>query len=474
MPMELNFRSTLLVCLLFVLSSCSSAPTKPDLARIYKLTTSNAAQTPVIIVHGILGSKLWNTKTQKELWPGDWRKILFSDYDFLSLEINPETFQSKVSTTQPSSIFRNVFGTDYYGKIIDTLINIGGYQISTPDDLINDKRRRVYIFTYDWRQDLVTSAGQLDLLIKNIQKQYKDDKLKVDIVAHSMGGLLSRYYLMYGNVDVLQSPKTIPNFAGAKNVRKYIQIGVPNLGSVKGLQTFLMGFEVGFNAMSPVTLASFPSMYQLLPHPLKDWMISPNGKKLERDLYSLKTWRDYKWSIFSPESEIILRKKWPETKAYEKNFSIFTEYFKANLARAKSFHLAISKPMKGHSLKTIVIGGDCHLTPARCLVETVKGKAMVRLSPNEITNKVDGVNYEQLMLEPGDNSVTKPSLLGKNTLDPSDSTTTASMVIDYSIFLCQSHDQLPGDIAFQDNLLNIILSQETSEDRFNKLNSKSF
>ena len=93
---------------------------------------------------------------------------------------------------------------------------------------------------------------------------------------------------------------------------------------------------------------------------------------------------------------------------------------------------------------------------------------MVRLKPKEITHKKKGVNYDQLMLEPGDGSVTKPSLLGKNTLDPTDASVASLFPIAYTVFLCQKHNQIPGDLTFQDNLLNILLTQKTTEDQLSE------
>jgi len=115
-------------------------------------------------------------------------------------------------------------------------------------------------------------------------------------------------------------------------------------------------------------------------------------------------------------------------------------------------------------VKYIIFGGDCELTPARCLIEEVRGKTVIRLHPENIHNRVKGVNYRKLMLEPGDGSVTKPSLLARNSLDPSNSKSTI-MPLSYPIFLCEEHSQLTGNLSFQDNLLNILLVQETTEDR---------
>lgn len=94
--------------------------------------------------------------------------------------------------------------------------------------------------------------------------------------------------------------------------------------------------------------------------------------------------------------------------------------------------------------------------PPLASIIAVRGEVIVLLFPQDVVNKIKGVNYDQLMLEPGDGSVTKPSLLGKNTLDPSDRTDT-NVPIAYSFFICRKHDQLPGDITFVDNILNILI-----------------
>jgi hypothetical protein len=62
------------------------------------------------------------------------------------------------------------------------------------------------------------------------------------------------------------------------------------------------------------------------------------------------------------------------------------------------------------------------------------------------------------MLEPGDGRVTKPSLLGRQSLDPT-LQGGGSFPIAFSFFLCEDHDQLTSNINFQDNLLNALLSR---------------
>ncbi|MEN8205545.1 MAG: hypothetical protein ABFS24_05990 [Pseudomonadota bacterium] len=44
------------------------------------------------------------------------------------------------------------------------------------------------------------SARELDQFIEQIRKDYGAPELQVDLVTHSMGGLIARYYLRYGIV----------------------------------------------------------------------------------------------------------------------------------------------------------------------------------------------------------------------------------------------------------------------------------
>ena len=68
------------------------------------------------------------------------------------------------------------------------------------------------------------------------------------------------------------------------------------------------------------------------------------------------------------------------------------------------------------------------------------------------------------MLEPGDGSVTKPSLLAQNSLDTSSADEEGGYFpLAYSMFLREEHSQLTGNISFQDNLPNVLLIQEKSQ-----------
>ena len=135
-------------------------------------------------------------------------------------------------------------------------------------------------------------------------------------------------------------------------------------------------------------------------------------------------------------------------------------YFEFRLERARRFLWALSTPEPATPIRYVLFGGDCELTPARLAIEDVGGIPVARLNPDGIRNRLPGVAYDELMLEPGDGLVTKPSILARETLDPSSPQNEDSFIpIAYWFFLCEHHDQLTGNVNFQDNLLNVLLTR---------------
>jgi len=81
--------------------------------------------------------------------------------------------------------------------------------------------------------------------------------------------------------------------------------------------------------------------------------------------------------------------------------------------------------------------------------------------PDEIEHPVAGINYNELLMEPGDGSVSKTSLMGCPALDPSIPRHKYSFFpLDHIIFLCEKHSSLTGNVNFQDNLLNALLIRD--------------
>jgi len=228
----------------------------------------------------------------------------------------------------------------------------------------------------------------------------------------------------------------------------------------------MMGWKLGIRTIPPEIFATWPGAFQVLPHPDRDWLVTMQGEVSSRDLYDINLWREFEWSIFNPLFRARLAKNAHDPDSAHQYIKTLERFFEKQLTRGRRFHRALSTPLQQSSVSYIVFGGDCELTPARCLVENVNGKNIMRLHPREILNPISGINYKKLMLEPGDGSVTKPSLLARNSLDPSlPGTSNDVFPLAYTMLLCEKHTKLTGNISFQDNLLNILLLQETTMDR---------
>jgi pimeloyl-ACP methyl ester carboxylesterase len=309
----------------------------------------------------------------------------------------------------------------------------------------------LYVFAYDWRQDIVDNARSLNDLIAAIRRDYGNPQQQVDIVAHSMGGLIARYFLRHGTKDVLDGTPQKVTMAGAGKVNKLVLLGTPNFGSVSSLHAFISGERVVWNRISPLTLASFPSGYQLFPHPLNTWLLGANGKALPDELFSPETWKKFAWSVYDP------------TASRQADAALRQAFFNQQLERARrlAWMMSVQEPVS--PVHYILFGGGCHPTPARLLLERSANREYVRLHPADIVNPQKGLDYQALMTDPGDDRVTKPSLLARETLDPSAPYHEDSYLpLAYSFFLCDQHANLTSNPHFQDNLLHTLLSPRMS------------
>ena len=437
----------------------------PDLRRLYASGMERGQVPPVIIIPGILGSRLRERGSGREIWPGSIYNVLFSARS-LALDIDPATLEPRADDVEAYDLFRGLLGNDYYGAIIDTLERQGGYMRGQIGRAADAGKRRYYIFPYDWRQDNVVTARKLDALIEQIRKDYGDPRLKVDVVAHSMGGLITRYYIQYGVADVLNDNEFPANFAGAAKIRTAVLLGTPNLGSVSALHSLLSGYHVGGQALPVEALATMPSVYELLPHPVTNWIVDGKGQALERDLFFVGTWMSYQWSVFDPAVERRVKARFSTEEQGRQRIALLGDYFAKRIERARRFVWSLTyNASQNAPVRLVVFGGDCTMTPARVVEEQESGAgseahAVVRLRPNAIKDPQPGIDYSRLMLEPGDGEVTKPSLLARQSLDPTESRSDdVFFPLAYAFFLCVDHEHLAGNINFQDNLLNVLLER---------------
>ncbi len=447
-------------CALF-LGSCASGG--PAIEQLYPAHSASLERVPVILIPGLLGSRLARADDGQELWPGSTRKLLTSDYQDLALRIDPYTLEPIDDGLVATGLFDGAVGLDFYRRIVKELREAGGYRLSRPGSKVVQQKARLYLFSYDWRQDNVATVRKLDELIEQIRRDYNDPYLRVDVVAHSMGGLIVRYFERYGTVDVLNGNTFPVTGLGLAKLRRVVLLGTPNQGTVTSLHKFLNGYRVGISALPTEGVATMPATYQLFPHPLVDWVVNINGKPLDFNVFDVEFWRRYEWSIFDHRIQRRISAQpdfWPAPEVFER-------WFEKRLDRARRFVWSLMVPSGGVPLiEPLLLGADCVPTPRRLVFENVGGQSVARLRPEQIQQPAPGVDYETLMFAPGDGSVTKSSLLAREELSPPVAhRVQQSLDTHRELFVCAEHDELTSNDALLDALIEHLLAPEPAEPR---------
>ncbi len=210
-------------------------------------------KTPVLIVPGLLGTEMKNGS-----------ELLWADINRMVNPLNSDGFMDPLafnnglapvdSAVSVSDVIRTetLLGAtvyDYVGNLIDEFIG---------QDYIENQT--LFTFPYDWRYgvsgkfaDGKTNADLLSQKIQNIISQTGSNK--VDIIAHSLGGLIVKEYVMQHPTD---------NYIG-----KAVFVGVPNTGAPKAVKVLLQGDNfgvLGLNDQEMKKIAeNMPAAYDLLP-----------------------------------------------------------------------------------------------------------------------------------------------------------------------------------------------------------------
>ncbi|MBI4037413.1 alpha/beta hydrolase, partial [Candidatus Daviesbacteria bacterium] len=239
---------------------------------LYLVNTNAITKTPVVFIPGIGGSELKSNQTFTSnikdcnldpalTYQADevvWVNIIKAglsicdDYfDVLKLKADGQTPE------YPQIVLNNKIFQGSYGDTIKFFTD-NGYELG----------KTLFLFPYDWRKDISLTTAPLDELIGSIKQQTGSSK--VDIVAHSMGGLVARNYI---------------NDAGkAQNVRKLVTLGAPYLGATEFIRRLVYGA-----CLTPLPINTGLLCLGLAPSEVKDvvqnmisgFELSPSKKYFE-------------------------------------------------------------------------------------------------------------------------------------------------------------------------------------------------
>lgn len=197
------------------------------------------ARRPVVFLPGFMGSELW--RGSERIWP-NLRTLLLEPEN----AVLPDAGDMEArSILKEVVLVPNVIELDAYNRASQFLQHALGYTVGV--DLLE--------FAYDWRQDCRESARRLAVAIDEWRTQSAAAREPLTIVAHSLGCLVARYYA--------------ERLGGATAVDRLILLGGPHQGVPKAVKTLLEGpgllpLERADDRIGDV-LATFPSLYQILP-----------------------------------------------------------------------------------------------------------------------------------------------------------------------------------------------------------------
>ena len=459
----------------------------PDLARIFERAKSRRGKPPVVIVPGILGSRLRNPRTNEMVWPSAIR----SDVDGLSLPMTADLAANRdalvadeiVTTARLIPKFERLSPEVYvYRELLGALKDYAGYREGRWDaPRPEDFEDTFYVFPYDWRRDNVETAGLLVRRLEELKRKLGKPGLRFNVVAHSMGGLVARYAARYGAADLPPDgagPR--PTWAGASHIAKIFMIGTPNEGTAEALVTLLEGYSITeglrrrvrlLNKLRREDAVSIPSIYQLLPHAESARFLDANLRELNVDLYDPHAWREYGWSpIFQAE----FRERHARGEAMDEDGRLaprpaeeLEAYFAAALKRARRFHEALDAPSGvPPPVHLFAFGGDCEETlSAPVLLRDAKAGGWRTVTQPRPFRDSAGREWkrkevERAMYEPGDGRVTRRSLMGETLRDVRRSQLfNTPLPISYAVFACDLHSDLQKNKTIQNNALTILVNE---------------
>src|SRR5258705_10579053 len=136
--------------------------TAPDLGRVYASGMEQARTPPVILIPGVLGSRLFDKHKRSDVWPGSTLHLLAGSKQDLVLPFDPVTLQPVDDGLEASGLFEEVLNADFYGAILRTLRQSGGFVAGKLGVHADPRVRRYFRFAYYQRDEHVTIAERPD------------------------------------------------------------------------------------------------------------------------------------------------------------------------------------------------------------------------------------------------------------------------------------------------------------------------
>lgn len=408
--------------------------------RLIRSRRDNPALPPTVVVPGLLGSELRRADGSR-VWLNAGNALGYYD---LSLPLRLPLPESR-DDLRPGgllgtdTLLPRLFGFTEYADLL-RVMNTAGFQRDPPAPT---GRASYHVFTYDWRRDLVDSARRLDEALARLADERGDPDTRFNVIGHSMGGLLLRYYLRYGTAE---PARDVPvSWAGTRRIANAVIVASPNAGTVLALDALLNGSRVGFSTttLAPQVIAPMVSMHELIPPAGAPALVDQTGADLAVDLHDVATWERFAWGPFHPGDELHPPPQDPDRAR---------EFLGAALARARAFHAALGRdPDSPCPIRVVALGGDCLATLGRAVAPETPGHSP-RLEPAH-------EDEARTLYEAGDGRVTRASVLCAHRATPETAHPADNGIpeLSHAFFGAADHHGIYQEPTFQSVLLRLLL-----------------
>jgi hypothetical protein len=445
---------------------------------------------PVIVIPGIQGSEIIDA-ARKNVW----FSIHRGKPDDLRLPIGSTNLAGNRDSLKAGDVIRKVDlkllpDIEVYQSLIDALQSKGYHEATWNSPKAADV---FYLFAYDWRRDNVENARLLMQRMEAVKRRLRMPRLKFDVIAHSMGGLIARYAAMYGKADLPSTGQPAPTWAGAAHIDKLMMFGTPNQGSFSAFEALLNGAPVIANRKLPLVddfrnedVFTLPSVYELLPHEADLRFFDGNLQPIRIDLYDADNWLKYGWgAIADPKflaklkdadqlaaANAAIKPKPYDGKGNDDDrllsqvtFAQARAYLGAVLDRARRFNAALDVPTTKQPIKLYIYGGNCAPTLNGAVIISDKDGKWTTLIDDKEIKTYDGRVFKKedvkaLLYTLGDGRVTLTSLVAAGKPLAADAKVEffgASYPIASSLFTCGSHTKLFLEKPIQDSFLSALV-----------------
>jgi len=438
---------------------------KPDMSRTASIAVLRPPQRPLIFIPGFLGTKLKDPATHDVAWGTMANILMGGDNDDLALSIEPGAADTPGERMEPYEIYDNLWGIEYYREVLRSLRTAGGYTFGAIDD--PKPGDNAFVFLYDWRRDNVESAALLARAIDRLADYYGDSGVKFDLLAHSQGGLIARYYIKYGDAPLTpEGEPARPTMAGARHVGKVVMVGTPNRGCLEALKILHIGLKKVFMPIRPEVVFTMPAVYQMLPPPEEILFASETGGPISLDIYDAATWEREGLSYFSAPAQERIRERGKVEAAAMKTLNTSHRQFLARmLSRARQFHEALdASDAREDAISYHAFGSDCNPTlRAAVILEKDDGRRDFVFDEDALREGLRA-KLAKLFYGPGDGKVLMRSLLAiPDNAEGSSAQDDDAMEFETAFFVCAEHGVLPNNPIVQNNLLYLLLLDDAAE-----------